>query len=132
MTGMFDRLSRMAKDDRPRFEKITLKIIDYVMVKTKNDKNWQGLEFILDITDADCNNPDCFVEYLHKLSRLIKGEDFLTGYRFLDYAWPQYPDHDFLNDFVDNFHDWAHHFRKRGLIKTDGKMFGEDIQWMVG
>lgn len=131
MTGMFDRLGLMADNDRLRFKEIVLKIIDYVMLKVQHEEAWQGVEFIQDITDKDCGNPDCFIEYLSKLNRLVKGEEFLSGYSFLDWALEQYPYHDFLNDFVDNFHDWAHLFVKAGIIRTDGQMFGDDIHRMV-
>jgi len=132
MTSLFDNLSSMASTDRARFEKIVLKIIDYVMVKVGHDENWQTRILIREVTDRDCETVDCFIDYLNKLKRLVKGEKFLTGYSFLDWAWEQYPhEYNFLKDFIDNFHDFAHGFVKARIIKSDSLMFGLDIGKMI-
>ena len=130
MTTLFDDIVEIRRNNPNEYKKIVLKIIDHVMTNVHHSKGWWAKLDISWVSSGDCLTADKFIDYLAKLRRLIKGEEFLTGYRQLDFDWQGSP-RATIWDFIDSFHDTAHYLRKHRQITNENLIFGLDIADMI-
>lgn len=124
MTRLFDTLWVLCRKQPERFKEIALKILDYLI---SNPEHLRG-----SFPSRKFGNIDEF-KLFEQLKQILNGELEKTGNDYIDYIlydWKETVEAGVM-EIIDEYHDVAHGLARRGVLRSDSHVFGDEINEMV-